>query len=242
MSARDRRRERAKVNAPSNAGRTFKQYRVHLVIVLLFGAIVTGMSISASRGPECPGHWHSTQDFYVNGDRVSYLHGKYDLNGARANGGSMSVSAHMHNTGGNDYTWHFEPPTARKCIPYEDALRVIDTDLSKDRLVLDGEQDITGDFRVDSNHTLRAFHRVGDGAWDSISIGSLLDRQLRPEERLIVVYGNATDDIAAFQAAADSHAIESSSDVSAGSLVPAVGVGILGLVVLVGWHILSRKA
>ena len=243
MSARDRRRERAKSTAPSGAGRAFKQYRVHLVIVLVFGAILAVMATNAAQGTECPGHWHSTQDVYVNGQRVSYLHGKYDLNGARVNGGSMSVSAHMHNTQGNDYTWHFEPPTAQTCIPFADALRVVDTEMSGDRLVLDGVQSITGTFEANSTHTLRAFHRVGDGDWQDISIGRLNDRQLRANERVLLVFGNSTEDVSPFQAAADGRAIESSSGTGGSSTwVPVFGVGILGLVVLGAWHALSRKA
>lgn len=243
MSARDRRRDRAKSNAPGGAGRAFKRYRVHLVIVLVFGAILTAMAVNASKGTDCPGHWHSTQDVFVNGERVSYLHGKYDLNGARVNGGSMSVTAHMHNTQGNDYTWHFEPPTASTCVPFGEALDVVDTRISSDTLVLDGAQSVTGTFEENATHELRIYHRVADGDWESISAGKLNDRQLRANERVVIVFGNSTEDVSPYQAQADSHAIESSSGTGGSSgWVPVVGVGILGLIVLGAWHGLSKKA
>lgn len=243
MTARDRRRQRAKSRGP-DTGATFKRYRVHLAIVLIFGAIVAAMVVSAQQSKGCPGHWHSTQDFFVNGERVSYLHPKYDLNGARTYGGSMAVSAHMHNTGGNDYTWHFEPPTAQTCVEFSDALRVVDTRISDDTLTLDGQQSVTGTFRAgDNGTTLQAYHKVGDGPWEDISMGRLNDRQLRPDERVIVVYGNeTTNDLDAFKATAEGHTIESSSSVRGGSYVSAIGVGVIGLIVLGGWHALSRKA
>ena len=242
MSARDRRRERAKASAGPDAGRTFKRYRVHLVIVLVFGTIITIMAVNASSGKECPGHWHSSQDVFVNGQRVAYTHGKYDLTSAAANGGSMSVSAHMHNTGGNDYQWHFEPPTKR-CVPFDDALRAIDTELGPDSLVLDGVQSVTGTFRENATHSLRAYHRIGDGDWQDISIGRLADRQLVANERVIVVFGNSTEDVAPYQATADGHQIEGSSGTGGNDeWVPVVGVSILGIIVLGGWHGLNRKA
>jgi hypothetical protein len=245
-SARDRRRERAKAKPSDAAGRTFKRYRVHLVIVLLFGAIITVMAVNAQNGSSCPGHWHASQDVYVNGERVSYAHPKYDLSGSRQNGGSMSVSAHMHQNGG-DFLWHFEPPVAKTCIPYERALDVVDTDLSEDRLVLDGAHEqlgLSGTFEVDDEHQLRAYHKVGEGGWQDISIGSLLRRQLVGDERVLIVYGNETGSaLDPFKQVAEGHSIEGSSGGGGkDSLVPAFGVGLLGLAVLGVWHAMSKKA
>lgn len=243
-SARDRRRERAKANAPGSGARTFKRYRVHLVIVLIFGAIVTAMAVNGAKGADCPGHWHASQDVFVHGERISFNHPKFTLEGARSYGGSMPVSSHMHQ--GDDAMWHFEPSTPNTCIEFGDALRFVDMDLESGRLVLDGGHEALGQagtYRNGENGTLQAEHKVGDGEWEDISISSLNRRQLRPDERVLIHFDNGTADQELMRSTAEAHSIQGSSGVGKGSgYVPAVGVGILGLVVLGAWHSLSRKA
>lgn len=238
QSARDRRRERAKAAGGAGAGRTFKRYRVHVAIVLIFGAIVSVMAVKASEPAECPGHWHSTMDVYVEGARISFAHPKFTLEGSAANGGSMTAAAHMHRS--DDFMTHMEG----RCVSFEEFVGYLDMGLTSDRLVLDGAHVALGQagtYEEAGNNTLQAMHRLPDGDWESIGIGTLLDRQLLPNERVLVVYGD--DDstaIESFQDAADQHTIQSSSARNT-SLFPAVGVGIMGLVVLLGWHAMSKK-
>lgn len=244
MSARDRRRQAAKARSGSGAGKSLKKYRVHLVIALVFGGIVTAMVVNAQQGTSCPGHWHPTFDVFVNGERVSYASPKYDLGSSRSAGGSMAPSLHMHNQQGNDYTLHFEPSTPNTCLPFSDALRVIDTDLSSDRLVLDGDQSITGDFRANATHQVATYHKLAGADWKEIDVSDLLDRQPQPDERILIVYGNQTEEaLAPLRQTAEAHPMTDSSGVGGkGSLVPAFGVGLLGVGLLAGWHALSKKA
>lgn len=245
MSARDRRRQRAKSNAPA-AGAALKRYRVHLIIVLVFGAIVAAMVVDGRSSAECPGHWHSSDDVFVHGQRVPFSHPKFTLEGSSSYGGSMPVSSHKHQ--GDDFMWHFEPSTANTCVPYGDGLRFVDMELEPGRLVLDGAHaaPYAGTYRDGENGTVRAEHCLGSATsceeWQPISISRLLDRQLRPNERVIVWFGNETEATAEMRETASAHNIQGSSGVGGSSYVPAVGVGILGLVVLGAWHALSRKA
>lgn len=240
MSARDRRREAAKARSGGTAGRTFKKYRVHVAILLIFGVIVAVMAVDAGKGTACPGHWHSSQDVFVHGERIGFNHPKFKLEG----GQGMPVSSHMHQD--SDAQWHWEPTTANTCIPYGDALRFVDMDLEPGRLVLDGAHaDLgqAGTYRDGENGTLVAEHKVGDGDWEEISISRLVDRQMQPDERVLIRFDNGTTDVAAMRQQAESHQIQGSSGGTGGTnYVPVFGVGLIGLVVLGAWHMLSRKA
>jgi hypothetical protein len=199
--------------------------------------------VNGKTNEDCPGHWHSTQDVYVNGERISFSHPKFKLEG----GQGMPVSSHMHQD--SDAQMHFEPSTAHTCIPYGDFTRFIDMDLEPGKLTLDGahaELGQAGTYRDNSTHTLRAEHCIGTATscddWENITISKLVKRQLQPNERVLIHYDNGTADEAAMRQTATSHAIQGSSGGGGGSsLVPAVGVGILGLVVLGAWHAMSRR-
>lgn len=241
MTARERRRSRAQSSKPKASGTAWRRYKVHLIIVLIFGGLATAMAVNASQTQDCPGHWHSTMDVYVNGARVSFNHPKYDLNGARANGGSMSMAMHMHQP--DDAMWHWEPVGA-DCAELRDALRHVDMELTSSRLVLDGAHEqlgVSGTFTENETHKLSAWHRIGDGEWEEMSISRILGRQPQPDERQLIVFGNETD-VTPFQAKADSNNLQGSSGSQGGaSYVPVVGVSIMGLVALGVWHSLSRK-
>lgn len=245
MTPRERRRSRASSGAGKPAGgpTLWKRYKVHVIILVIFGGLATAMAVNASQTQDCPGHWHSTMDVYVNGDRVTFNDPKYDLNGARANGGSMSLAAHMHQP--DDAMWHWEPVGA-DCIPLGDVLDVIDMELTSSKLVLDGAHEKYGDagtFTENETHKLSAWHRIGEGDWEEISIRKILDRQAQPDERQLIVFGNETEEqMAPFRAKADSNNLQGSSGGQGGaSYVPVVGVSIMGLVALGVWHSLSRK-
>lgn len=218
----------------------WRHYKGHLVIFLVFAAIVTAMVVTANNAKPCPGHWHASQDVYVNGERMSYQHPKFTLEGRLG----MPVSTHMHD--GNDAMWHFEPQAGTQCSPFREALAFVDTDISPGKLVLDGVHEDLGQagvFTDNGTSTLRAYHRVGGEDWQSISIPSLHGRQLQPDERVLIVYGNETDDqLAPFKAKADGNEIQSSSRITGPSYVAATGVGLIGLIVLGAWHALSKKA
>ena len=68
--ARDRRRERAAQESKAHPLDVVKRYRVPLVIVLVWLAIV-GYQVAAQRGiigepgGRCPGHWHAMTDVYL---------------------------------------------------------------------------------------------------------------------------------------------------------------------------------
>ena len=247
MTARERRRSRAQSSKPKGGGgRTaWQRYKVHVIILLIFGGLATAMAVNAAQTQECPGHWHSTMDFYVNGDRISFNHARYHLEGSQAgSGGSMSLRIHMHS--GNDAMWHWEPQGGAECIDFEESLGLVDVDLSRNRLVLDGaheELGQAGTFQANDTHQLQVWHRVGDGEWEKTSVGAVKDRQQKPDERLLIVFGNETEaQLAPFQAKADANQLHPSSGGQGGaSYVPVVGVSIMGLIALGVWHSLSRK-
>jgi hypothetical protein len=246
MTARERRRSRAQSSKPKGqGGRTvWQRYKVHVIIVLIFGGLAAAMAVNASQTKECPGHWHSTMDVYVNGQRVSFNHQKYDLNGASRNGGSMSLAMHMHQP--DDALWHWEPQGGADCAELRDALEHVDMELTSSRLVLDGAHEqlgLSGTFTENETHKLSAWHRIGDGEWEEMGINALLGRQPQPDERQLIVFGNQTEEqMAPFRAKADANNLQGSSGSQGGaSYVPVVGVSIMGLVALGVWHSLSRK-
>jgi hypothetical protein len=240
VSPRERRRQRAREHGgKGNAAATFRRYRVHLALVVIFGGVTTVLAMQADDTDACPGHWHSTVDVYVLGERVSFDHPQYTLEGSDR----MPFSSHLHR--GKDWEWHWEPQGGEDCIPLGEGLDYVDMEVSGTRLVLDGTHDQlgqSGTYTEEGNNTVFAIHRVGEGEWDTIGIGSLNDRQLKPDERVIILYGNYTDEqMAGYKELADGRTIQGSSE-GKGSFVPAVGVAIIGLIVLAGWHALSKKA
>lgn len=241
MTARERRRSRAQTSKPKAGGRTvWQRYKVHVIIVLIFGGLAAAMAVNASQTQACPGHWHSTVDVYVNGHRVAFTQQKYTY---QQEGGSLPLRTHMHR--GNDAMWHWEPQGGAECIDLKEALDLVDVSLSKDRLVLDGahaELGNAGTFEANGTHQLSVWHRVGAGEWERATTG-IQHRQQKPDERVLIVFGNETEEqLAPFKAKADSNQLHPSSGGQGGaSYVPVVGVSIMGLVALGVWHSLSRK-
>ncbi|HLF17021.1 MAG TPA: hypothetical protein VI796_06300 [Candidatus Thermoplasmatota archaeon] len=254
-SARERRRERARQSAPGQVGATLRHYRGHAIIFLAFAAVVGFMAVSAGEVIHCPGHWHARMDFYVNDRPVNFAHPKFTLEG----GQGMPVSSHMHQ--GSEGTWHFEPVGGRECGRFRDALSYVDIEMTDSSLVLDGAHTSLGQagtFGVDANHALRVFHIVAEASednpngsvltgaepWSEVAPSEILGHQLKQWERVLVLYGNYTDaEVADLQQTVGQRLVPYNDGALYGtkSMVPAVGVAIIGLVVLGGWNALSKK-
>jgi hypothetical protein len=180
LSPRERRAQRAQAKQSTREGVNWRRYRVHFAIVLVWALIIGGVVANERFGRDCPGHWHAIMDIQVNGEPISFAHPKFTLEGTGQT--EMALSIHMHqgevSSGRNQ--WHFEPPQS-DCVPFEDALRLVDIELSSDRIAFSGPGHEalgqTGTFTENATHTLSAYHKQYDGDWSRIGVSRLDGRQ-----------------------------------------------------------------
>lgn len=184
------RQERAAQNRrralPAKLG---KRVLVGLIVAVALTGIVYAMQQSAETRASCPGHWHATFAVYVDGERVPFPQPPYQL----APQGKLPMSMHMHTP--SQELLHFEP-VPPKCLGVKDAFDLIDVGLSANKLVLDGdhkEGPLGGTYEEQGNKTLRYFVQEHEEALRETSWSSLRDRQLKDGEKLLIAYGDYTD-------------------------------------------------
>lgn len=177
-----------------------------LLIGLIAAIAVTGIVYAVQQNAEqnasnranCPGHWHATFAVYVEGERVPFPQPPYLI----APQGKLPLSMHMHTP--SQETLHFEPAQP-ECLGVKDTMELVDVDLSQSKLTLSGghEQDaFGGTYEESGNKTLRFFTQERDGDMQEEPWSELRDRQLKDGEKMLIVYGNDTDEeVAAFMEA-----------------------------------------
>ncbi len=134
---------------------------------------------------ECPGHWHASFAVYVDGERINYT--EYSLEN-----GSTPHRAHLHQW--DNQTWHFEPIT-RTCLPFKEALALVDTHIHRDQLRLDGmhtNHPYNGTHVIDADSPLRVYHSTDNATWNRVLPSLLASRQLEDCERILIIHGPVT--------------------------------------------------
>lgn len=241
--ARERRRQRAEQNNQGpGAGAVLKRFRVPIIIVLLWGAGVAIAVTTSDANQDCPGHWHSTMNVFVDGQQVVFTaNPAYTLEG-----GTMPVTTHMHR--GSESIWHFEP-TSRDCIPYSDALRRVDMDLGSDRLELSGDyhqQRGWGGTHVgNETHSLHTWMKEWEGDWEPVSASSLDSMQVPDGAEVLIVYGeeNETAALGIYQDQVVAYPAGHAPQDSTGSnlpLGPLFGLTAFALVGLLVWRSVTK--
>jgi hypothetical protein len=190
LSQRDRRRQqnkssKSKVSLPRA---NLKQWAMPAIFMLLVGGVVTAMVLTSVSAEECPGHWHSTFNVYVDDERISYDHAQYDL------GQQTPLSYHLHQP--NDALIHFEPPRT-ECIPMETFLSAVDTTIGEGIISFDGNHASLGQagtYENDGNRTLQFFIAPTGDDWEIIGADELNERQSLDGERMLILFGNYTDE------------------------------------------------
>lgn len=190
MTQRERRRQQSRGSGGGGRQIRWGKVIVPLLLLTVAGAVVAVPFVYNDFliDDSCPGHWHSTMKAYVNGTEVDFT--AYNLESQRT-----PISSHFHRNDAR-YKWHFEP-AQRRCIEFREAASYIDLELHGDRIVLDGLHENApwgGEHRTDGNNTVQALHKVGDNDWRNIEIGRLNERQLRDGERVLILYGDYTED------------------------------------------------
>ena len=211
MTVRERRAQRAKTEARKGApAKVARKMIVPAIVVLVIAAVAAGMYFNERSAGKCPGHWHATFDLILedgNGtpQRMSFRNGLFDLQY------QTPMRAHMHQSDGKNQ-FHFEQ--AGTCVGIEEAFGYVDVNLNRNSIELDGAhkgmgQD--GKYTPEGNKTIRAFiEHVSDRVkevrgnrevtvsatteWRETSLGSVLDYQLKDGERLLILYGEYSDD------------------------------------------------
>lgn len=193
------RQERAAQNRrkalPAKLG---KKLLIGLIAAVALAGIVYAVQQNAETRANCPGHWHATFAVYVDGERVPFPQPPYLM----APQGKLPMSLHMHTP--SQETLHFEP-TPPECLGVKDTMNYVDVGLSASKLVLDGpheEGPFGGTYEDSGNKTLRFFTQERDGDMREESWSDLRDRQLKDGEKMLIVYGEDTqEEVAAFMEA-----------------------------------------
>jgi hypothetical protein len=190
-TARQRRAERAKSKGSGIqfSGDWLRKLIVPAIIVLVLAAIVFAMVRWNQQFDDCPGHWHSTMKVYADGNEVTF--DAYNLENK-----NLPMAYHMHQ-GDARWKWHFEPQGGAECIPFSTPSRAIDMRVSAGKLTFGGEHagmPWAGEHVANETHTLQIFHEPPGESWSTLTAKQLNNRQLKDGERLLILFGNYTDD------------------------------------------------
>ncbi len=178
------REERAAANRlkalPAKVG---KRILIAAVLVVAIAGIVYAVQQNAETRRECPGHWHATFAIYVDGERVPFPQPPYQM----SPGGKLPMSMHMHSP--SQEILHFEPSPA-ECLGVAETFEMLDVDLGADAVTFEGSHGaFDGKYEADGNQTLRYFVQPRDGELQEEAWSSLRGRQLANGEKLLVAYG-----------------------------------------------------
>jgi hypothetical protein len=185
------RQERAAQNRrkalPAKVG---KRLLVGLIAAIALAGIVYAVQQNAETRASCPGHWHATFAVYVDGERVPFPQPPYLI----APQGKLPLSMHMHTP--SQETLHFEPAQP-ECLGVKDTMEYVDVDLSESKLTLSGSHEqgtFGGTYEETGNRTLRFFVQERGGEMRETEWSDLRNRQLLDGEKLLIVYGDDSDE------------------------------------------------
>lgn len=205
MTVRERRAQHAKQQARKEAPKNLvRKAAAPAIIVLVLAGVGTGFYFTSNNAPDCPTHWHATFGVFVPGENasqpeeVSYRSARYEM-------GLMPPSAHVHQGDGINQ-FHLEGG----CTAVRKAMSYVETRLTATSMELSGDHEDLGQagkWRNNETATLRFFVEqarnvtrsggaitAADYVWVEMSPGKALDYQLRDTEKLLVVFGDYTDD------------------------------------------------
>jgi hypothetical protein len=198
--ARDRRRERAAQESKAHPLDVVKRYRVPLVIVLVWLAIV-GYQVAAQRGiigepgGRCPGHWHAMTDVYLDdGDNATSDELTFDPRVNQAFGDAAG-GYHLHDDTGR---LHMHPAAVR-CIPLGDVYEFLGITLHDDRVDVDVRHNyltpVLPSYSNNDTHELRVYHMPwnwasqGPGEWRQVGdIEGFMGKQVGNGDKVLVTY------------------------------------------------------
>ncbi|HUR26268.1 MAG TPA: hypothetical protein VM327_09680 [Candidatus Thermoplasmatota archaeon] len=213
LTVRERRaqhaREQARKDAPKNLVR---KAALPALLILILAAVATGFYFTNKGGEACPGHFHATFGLFIPGDNGTFE--KVDYASPRAsNGGAyydfgnapeFSLSTHMHQSGAERGSsalgpsqLHFEPPTAKTCVPLADVLDAIDASASDSRLVLKGghvQVDQDGIWTASGNQTVHFYIQDKQGQWSESKYSSWKGKQVPDGSSFLLAFGDYTDE------------------------------------------------
>ncbi len=247
--ARERRRARAETAKKTNVGATIKKFRIPILILLIWAAVV-GFNVAqaegviASKGESCPGHWHSTFDVYVDGQKVAFTaNPAYTLEG----GQGMGIRTHMHR--GAEGIWHFEPPTIA-CGEMVDAMDLLDMKVSSTAMTLSGGyHDVNGwggTHTVDGNNSLHILYKEFDGEWTEMSASAFNKFQPLDGSQILIVYGSEdAAALATLQSTGTTSLPENLTpqgyDAGPGNFIAITMASIFALLALLIWYNFAKK-
>jgi hypothetical protein len=135
----------------------------------------------------CPGHWHSAFLVFMDGHRVHFDRPVF----FQTPGGIHDY--HMH---ADDQVMHYHPPFRDGCIPFSRFLLRLGITLDGSSIAFNENFGANeGTYPVGAGHQLALRYAPFGEAWREAGWGDLAGRQLRPGEKVLISYGNLTEDL-----------------------------------------------
>ncbi|MGB1586194.1 MAG: hypothetical protein ACPHID_04020 [Thermoplasmatota archaeon] len=205
-------RKRANTPAPAAGGgkKSWKAYRVPIVIVLVWLAIVA-YQVGAQRGvvgdpgSGCPGHWHYMLEVHIDEDELIF-----DPQVNRGFSDATRTGFHVHDATGRV---HMHPGTER-CIEFDETMEFFGLEVATGSLTVGSQYNyltqgpIAGTYENNDTHELRLYHADWDyqndarGTWNRITnINGFLDEQIGNGDAVLLTYvsKDAPDELIASQ-------------------------------------------
>jgi hypothetical protein len=158
-------------------------------VLLVLAGGVWGVNQLAGLVPDnaCKFHEHATFRVFDRGQELGFQHPRFDMR-------HMAMRAHLHQP--NDYQIHLEGG----CADVAEFFGLMGMEIRPGHLRLDQELHGGGALADDGNDTLRfyLYHEV-EGNWTWQEYDGLLGHQLRDRQRMLITYGNLTDEEVAYQ-------------------------------------------
>ncbi len=225
-----------------DAKKLWNTFKVPVVVLLIWGAVVGVMVTQAYTGELCPGHWHSTMDVYIDGEPLRFDHPAWTLEGRQG----MPLRSHMHQ--GSPGIWHWEPQGSSICIPFNEGASHADLELQDDRLILnDRHADVGQDGEyVDGadGKQLVVYMKPWGGDWEEVEAGWFADRQMMDGEKVIIAYGTPEDTEMGLVTSMTTPLSDSLQPNDTGRqfpVIPVVGISVIALVFLAIWNNIRSK-
>lgn len=185
---RERRRQRAaSEKEKKDVAGALKKFRVPIVIVILWAAIV-GFQVAQAQGvigefgEDCPGHWHAGYSVWIEDEQLSF---NPQLNPAWADQGAQpAVGFHLHDGSGN---MHMHP--GERCIPFGSISEKLNVEVRDGRMVVEAPHGPQGTYEDNETHEVVVYHQPWGEDWRKVgNIDSFMGKQVGNGDRVMVAY------------------------------------------------------
>lgn len=176
-------RRRSNPRQAKGWGRLLRPLMIGLIILLPVGL---GAMIFSLRPPDCPGHWHSTFQVYMDGHRIPFARKVF----LESPSGIPNFDLH-----GDDQIMHYHPPISHyRCIPLSTFMHQLGIALDDDSITFNEYFGANaGTYHNNATHELRVYYSEYNGTWNRVLWSDVSDQQMLPGAKVLISFGQWSD-------------------------------------------------